>query len=140
MRRKEKEEEESEVFQATTALKEGKGKEDGVTGAANLRGKRKKHLLPKEKSFFGGGFIGEVQLSESSNGSSGDQSEDEASGRHPRGKNTKMLKTSTMSHEMPQEKTENSSSSSEEEVAMVTARPVFEGKKAKGRSSRGRKK
>ncbi|XP_015280645.1 PREDICTED: DNA repair protein complementing XP-G cells, partial [Gekko japonicus] len=146
MRRKEKEEEESEVFQATTALKGREGKEEGVTGVPNRRGKRKKDPSPKQESFFGGGFIGEVQLTESSSGSSSDQSENEASGRRPRGKNTKMLKTSAASHEaplghgMPREETGNSSSSTEEEATMVTARPVFEGKKAKGRSSRGRRK
>lgn len=144
MRRKEKEEEESEVSQSVTALKEGT--EEGVTGAPNRRGKRKKHRSSKQESFFGGGFIGEVQLSESSNESSDDQSENEAFGKHPRGKNTKMLKASSASHdtplgpEMAQEEMGNSSSSTEEEVTMLTARPVFEGKKAKGRSSRGRRK
>ncbi|XP_077199889.1 DNA excision repair protein ERCC-5 isoform X2 [Paroedura picta] len=146
MRRKEKEKEESEVIQATAAFKGREGKEEGGTGAPSRRGKRKKRPSPEQESFFGGGFIGEVQLSESSSGSSGDPSEDEASSRHPRGKNTKMLKTSIGSPDTPlgqgkpREETGNSSSSTEEEAAMVTARPVFEGKKAKGRSSRGRRK
>ncbi|XP_060119733.1 DNA excision repair protein ERCC-5-like [Heteronotia binoei] len=146
MRRKEKEEEESEVLQATAAFKGRKEKEEGVTGAPNHRGKRKKHLAPKQDSFFGGGFIGEIQLSESSSGSSGDQSENETLSRRPSGKNVKMLKTSAVSHdaplghEMPEEEMGNSSSSTEEEATMVTARPVFEGKRAKGRSLRGRRK
>uniref|UniRef100_A0ACB8FJA2 Uncharacterized protein n=1 Tax=Sphaerodactylus townsendi TaxID=933632 RepID=A0ACB8FJA2_9SAUR len=146
MRRKEKDEEESEVLQATTALKKRQGKQQGMTGALNHRGKRKKHPPTNQENFLGGGFIGEVQLSEPSSGSSGEESENEALNRCSTGKNAKMLKTSTvsqdviMSHEVPQDEVGNSSSSAEEEVTMVTAKPVFEGKKAKGQSSRGRRK
>nr|XP_056718017.1 DNA excision repair protein ERCC-5 [Euleptes europaea] len=146
MRRKEKEEEETEVSQATTTSKERQGKEQGVTGAPNQRGKRKKHPPAKQESFLGGGFIGEVELSEPSSGSSGEESENEALSRCPRRKNAKVLKITSACHDaavghgVPQVEAGNSSSSTEEEVMMVTARPVFKGKKAKGQSSRGRRK
>ncbi|XP_054829644.1 DNA excision repair protein ERCC-5 [Eublepharis macularius] len=142
MRRKEKDEEASEVLEATAAITEKEGKKQSVTGIQNRRGKRKK--LSKQQGFLGGGFIGEVQLSEPSSGSSGNESEPETLGGCSREKSTKMLKTVSPSaakdHEAPMDEAENSSSSTEEGVTMVTARPVFEGKKAKGWSSRGRRK
>ncbi|XP_061494220.1 DNA excision repair protein ERCC-5 homolog isoform X2 [Rhineura floridana] len=154
MRRKEKEEEESEVLGSTTIIeqefKQSQGKDPGqgaqreVAGAQSRRGKRKKHPPPKEQSFLGGGFIGEVQLSEASSESSAEELENEPSKRCRRGKNVTALETDTASLDTnlrvkpTWDKAENSSSSAEEELPLVTARPIFEGKKARSKSSRGR--
>ncbi|KAJ7319809.1 hypothetical protein JRQ81_019320 [Phrynocephalus forsythii] len=81
MKRKEKEEEEREVLEATEALegasKRRRGEEseqeaqDKVPGGKRHQRKRRKCRLPKEQSFGVGGFVGEIQLSEASSGSSG---------------------------------------------------------------------
>ncbi|XP_053240416.1 DNA excision repair protein ERCC-5 [Podarcis raffonei] len=154
MRRKEKEEEQNEVLQATAVMeqerKRRKGKDpvrgakQGLAGTQGRRGKRRKTPQLKAEGCGGGGFIGEVQLSEaeSSSESLGEESEKEASKRCKKGGNALVLEADTASLEIEAKRDEvgNSSSSAEEEKPLVTARPVFEGKKARGKSSRGRRK
>nr|XP_020651226.1 DNA repair protein complementing XP-G cells-like [Pogona vitticeps]XP_020651227.1 DNA repair protein complementing XP-G cells-like [Pogona vitticeps]XP_020651228.1 DNA repair protein complementing XP-G cells-like [Pogona vitticeps] len=147
MRRKEKEEEEREVLEAAVAIEEEfKRKREkepeqeakqGVPGTEKHQRKRRKRQPPKEQSFGGGGFVGEIQLSEASSGSS---AEDKSSCK--RGKTGTVIKIDSASPktnldlEPTQDGAGNSSSSAEEEMPMVTARPVFEGKKARNKSSR----
>uniref|UniRef100_A0A8D2L5H2 DNA repair protein complementing XP-G cells n=1 Tax=Varanus komodoensis TaxID=61221 RepID=A0A8D2L5H2_VARKO len=153
MRRKEKEEEEQEASEATAAMeqefKQGKGKhpgqgaDQGMDGVPGWQGKRKKCPLATQPSSLAGGFMGEVQLSEASSDSSEDL-EEEASDRREGGKTSKVLKAELGSHKTSaavgplQDERGHSSSSAEEEIPMVTARPVFQGKKARGKSSRRR--
>ncbi|CAI5771898.1 repair complementing XP-G cells [Podarcis lilfordi] len=152
MRRKEKEEEQNEVLQATVVMeqerKQRKGKDplrgakQGLAGTQGRRGKRRKTPQLKGEGCGGGGFIGEVQLSEaeSSSESSAEESEKEASKRCKKGGNALVLEADTASLDAKLDEVGNSSSSAEEEKPLVTARPVFEGKKARGKSSRGRRK
>lgn len=115
---------------------------DGATAAQSQRVKRKKHSKSKEESFHGGGFIGEVQLSEASSGSSGEDSESEVLSKSKRGKTVK--ESAIQKNTVRQEEDMNSSSGGEdgdeENTVMVTARSVFEGKKGKSWTKRGRKK
>ncbi|XP_063160892.1 DNA excision repair protein ERCC-5 isoform X2 [Candoia aspera] len=150
MRRKEKEEEESEVQEATAVLEEefkqrkGRTSSKGRAACQSRGGKRKKCPPSEQRGFHGGGFVGEVLLSEASSESSVDDLENEASEKYRRGENAKMLKTNVASHKTSLEvasahsEAGSSSSSAEEEKQMVTARPVFEGKKARGKTLRGR--
>ncbi|XP_062982191.1 DNA excision repair protein ERCC-5 [Elgaria multicarinata webbii] len=149
MRRKEKEEEQSEALEATTVLeqefKRRKGKvERGPDGVHRWRGKRKKCPSPTEQSSSGGGFIGEIELSEASSEASVEDLGKEASEKSKRRKTAKTLKADAGSCETnvelepTRDEAGDSSSSADEEMSMVTARPVFEGKKAKGKSSKGR--
>lgn len=152
MRRKEKEEEESEVLEATAVMEQelkqrkgnvsGQGLEQGLAAVQSQKGKRKKRPPPKGDSSLRGGFIGEVHLSEASSSSSVEDLENETLNRCKRGKSTKALKANQVIKEEgpPEDEAEHSSSSMEEEMNLVTARPVFEGKKARGRSLRGRRK
>ncbi|XP_066476344.1 DNA excision repair protein ERCC-5 [Tiliqua scincoides] len=152
MRRKEKEEEESEVLEATAVMEQGlkqregkdagQGLEQGLGRTQSQKGKRKKHPLPKGCSSLQAGFIGDVNLSEASSGSSVEDVENEALTKCKRGKSTKALKANEAIEEQepPWDEAEHSSSSAEEEMPLVTARPVFEGKRARGRSLRGRRK
>ncbi|KAM6446842.1 DNA excision repair protein ERCC-5 isoform 1-T2 [Liasis olivaceus] len=150
MRRKEKEEEESEVQEATAVLEEefkqrkGHASSNGRAGCQSRGGKRKRRLPSKPQSFFCSGFVGEVLLSEASSESSADDFENEASKKYRRRENADMLKTNVASYKTSLEvapthsETRSSSSSAEEEMQMVTAKPVFEGKKARGKTLRGR--
>ncbi|KAM3836693.1 DNA excision repair protein ERCC-5 [Vipera latastei] len=145
MRRKEKEEEDSEVQEATSVLEEelkqrkGQTFNKGRTGCQRRGSKRKKCPPSEQQSSLCGGFLGEVLLSEASSESSAGDLEKEASRKHRRGEDAKMLKTKVASHKTTlevvsaQSEAESSSSSAEEEMQMVTARPVFEGKKARGK-------
>ncbi|KAJ6667375.1 hypothetical protein lerEdw1_016496 [Lerista edwardsae] len=143
MRRKEKEEEDSEVLEATAVMEgelkqrkgEGPGLEEGLARTQSRNGKRKKNPPPQGSSCGRGGFIGVVHLSEASSGSSAEESENEDLTRRKRGKSTEALKADEAVTAQ-----EPSSSSAEEETPLVTARPVFEGKKSRGRSVRGRRK
>lgn len=148
MRRKEKEEEEAEVLGASAAL-QMEGKElgpkakQGVGSSQYRRGKRKRQSL----ATVGGGFIGDMQLSEASSESPEEESENEDDRRCKRGKATKAFETQTGNPEStvgpgpnPRKEAEHSSSSEEEAVPMVTARSVFESKKGKGRSFKKKKK
>ncbi|XP_007066305.2 DNA excision repair protein ERCC-5 [Chelonia mydas] len=155
MRRKEKEAVADEIQEATAVVErefkhgeERKGKiavqgtTDLSTAAQSQRIKRKKHSKSKEESFHGGGFIGEVQLSEGSSGSSGEDSESEVLNKSKRGKTVK--ESAIQKNTVRQEEDVTSSSSGEgedeENTVMVTARSVFEGKKGKSWNMRGRKK
>lgn len=145
MRRKEKEEEESEVLEATAVMEQelkrrkgedsGQGLGRGLARTQSRKGKRKKQPPPAGASCGRGGFIGEVNLSEGSSGSSAEELENETLIRCKRGRSTEALKADEAV--MAQEP---SSSSAEEETSLVTARPVFESKKSRGRSIRGRRK
>ncbi|XP_042312632.1 LOW QUALITY PROTEIN: DNA excision repair protein ERCC-5-like [Sceloporus undulatus] len=155
MKRKEKEEEETEVLQATAIIEEEfkkrkrkKPRQDAEqeTGVIQShQGKRIKHSSHTNQSFFGGGFIGEIQLSEASSGSSAEDLENEILNSCKREKTAEMLKTDTASHktnlglELTRDEAGSSSSSEEEKMPMVRARPVFEGRKARSKSSRGRR-
>ncbi|XP_019385228.1 PREDICTED: DNA repair protein complementing XP-G cells-like isoform X1 [Crocodylus porosus] len=158
MQRKEKEEQEEEV-QKATAVMEGKLKQpekrkekmpiqctnDQGTTVQSKNGKRKKVSKSKEENFYGGGFVGNVQLSESSSGSSVEELENEVVSKNKRkksGKESNMKKNAAKPKHSKEE--ENSSSSGEdgkeENIVMVTAKSVFEDKKRKLQCVRGRKK
>uniref|UniRef100_A0A8C6YEC2 DNA repair protein complementing XP-G cells n=1 Tax=Naja naja TaxID=35670 RepID=A0A8C6YEC2_NAJNA len=150
MRRKEKEEEDSEVQEATALLEEelkqkkGQAFNKGRAGCQKRGSKRKKCPPSQQQSVLCGGFVGEVLLSEASSESSAGDLEIEASRKHRKGENAKMLETNMASHKTSlevasaQSEARSSSSSAEEEIQMVTARPVFEGKKARGKTLRRR--
>uniref|UniRef100_A0A8C3XPH5 DNA repair protein complementing XP-G cells n=1 Tax=Chelydra serpentina TaxID=8475 RepID=A0A8C3XPH5_CHESE len=155
MRRKEKEAAADEIQEATAVVerefkhgekRKGKiavqGTTDRATAAQSQRVKRKKHSKSKKESFHGGGFIGEVQMSDASSGSSGEDSESEVLNKSKRGKTVK--ESVIQKNTVRQEEDVNSSSSGEDgdekNTVMVTARSVFEGKKGKSWNMRGRKK
>ncbi|XP_071404766.1 DNA excision repair protein ERCC-5 [Pithys albifrons albifrons] len=103
------------------------------------RGKRKNPSDFRKDCLFGGGFIGNLKLSDTSSDSSVEESESRDLGKSKRRKSTSA--TETVDHE---EKKGCSSSSDEDEdlenVVMVTAKPVFQGRKNKSRGKRGIKK
>ncbi|XP_032909207.1 DNA excision repair protein ERCC-5-like [Catharus ustulatus] len=149
---KRKEKEADDEVQETTAVMEvelkqpGKRKGKGTTGAANQAaatkvqsGKRRKHSDSRKEFLYGGGFIGNLHLSETSSDSSVEESKGRDLGKSKRKKNVSA--TETADHK---EKKGHSSSSDEDEdlgnVVMVTAKPVFEGRKKKSRSRRGMRK
>ncbi|NXF86049.1 ERCC5 protein, partial [Eubucco bourcierii] len=151
LKRKEKEEAD-EIREATAAMEialkqhEEREREDSAgcanhqTVATEVRsGKRRKQSYSKNEYLCGGGFIGNLHFSETSTESSGEESE-----IRDLGKGKKRKKISAMETAGHKEKKGCSSSSSEDEelgkVVMVTAKPVFEGRKKKSRSKRGRKK
>ncbi|KAH1186318.1 hypothetical protein KIL84_019067 [Mauremys mutica] len=115
---------------------------DGATAAQSQRVKRKKHSKSEEESFHGGGFIGEVQLSEASSGSSGEDSESEVLNKSKRGKTVKesAIEKNTVRQEEDMNSSSGGEDGDEENTVMVTARSVFEGKKGKSWTKRGRKK
>ncbi|XP_021385900.2 DNA excision repair protein ERCC-5 [Lonchura striata] len=146
LKRKEKEEDnEIQEAAAVTEMKlkqSGKTKGEGTTGDTNQAaatkqsGKRRKHSDSRKEFLYGGGFVGNLNLSETSSDSSVEESKGRDLGKSKRKKNTSA--TETADHK---EKKGCSSSSSEDEdlgnVVMVTAKPVFEGRKKKSRSKRG---
>lgn len=149
---KRKEKEADDEVQETTAVMEvelkqpGKRKGEGTTGAANQAaatkvqsGKRRKHSDSRKEFLYGGGFVGNLHLSETSSDSSVEESKGRDLGKSKRKKNKSA--TETADHK---EKKGHSSSSDEDEdlgnVVMVTAKPVFEGRKKKSRSRRGMRK
>ncbi|NXG50975.1 ERCC5 protein, partial [Psilopogon haemacephalus] len=151
LKRKEKEEGD-EIREATAAmeieLKQHEERErEGSAGCANHQsmatevqsGKRRKHSYSKKEHFYGGGFIGSLHLSETSSDSSGEESEIRDLGKGKNRKNISAIETTDH-----KEKKGWSSSSGEDEelgeVVMVTAKPVFEGRKKKSQSKRGRRK
>ncbi|XP_039947375.1 DNA excision repair protein ERCC-5 [Hirundo rustica] len=147
LKRKEKEAD-SEIQEATAVTgmefkQPGKRKGEGTTGSANQAaatkgqtGKRRKHSDSRKEFLYGGGFVGNLHLSETSSDSSVEESKDRDLGKSKRRKS--MSATETADHK---EKKGCSSSSGEDEdlgnVVMVTAKPVFEGRKKKSRSKRG---
>ncbi|XP_033928772.1 DNA excision repair protein ERCC-5 isoform X2 [Melopsittacus undulatus] len=102
-------------------------------------GKRRKHSDSRKEHVYGGGFIGNLHLSETSSDSSVEESESRDLGRRKRRK-----KVSAMESAGSKEKKKCSSSSGEDEelgkIILVTAKPVFEGKKKKSQSKRRVKK
>ncbi|OWK62876.1 DNA repair protein complementing XP-G cells [Lonchura striata] len=146
LKRKEKEEDnEIQEAAAVTEMKlkqSRKTKGEGTTGdinqaaATKQSGKRRKHSDSRKEFLYGGGFVGNLNLSEASSDSSVEESKGRDLGKSKRKKNTSA--TETADHK---EKKGCSSSSSEDEdlgnVVMVTAKPVFEGRKKKSRSKRG---
>ncbi|XP_074946411.1 DNA excision repair protein ERCC-5 isoform X2 [Phalacrocorax aristotelis] len=150
LKRKEKEEEADEIREATalmeTELKQcEERKGEGTAGVANLhavatearRGMRRKHSDSRREHLSGGGFIGNLHLSQTSSDSSVEELESRESGKRKRKKNVSAVETAD-------HKKGCSSSSGEDEepgnVVMVTAKPVFEGRKKKSQSKRGIKK
>ncbi|NWS21295.1 ERCC5 protein, partial [Pachyramphus minor] len=145
---KRKEKEADDEIQEATAVTEmeleqhEKTKGEGATGCANLtvstkaqRGKRRKHADSRKECLYGGGFIGNLHLSETSSDSS-EESESRDLGKSKRRKNTSAIETAD------HKKKKGCSSSSDEDedlgnVVMVTAKPVFEGRKNKSRGKRG---
>ncbi|XP_053826276.1 DNA excision repair protein ERCC-5 isoform X2 [Vidua macroura] len=118
--------------------RKGEGSTDDTNQAAATKqsGKRRKHSDSRKEFLYGGGFVGNLHLSETSSDSSMEESKGRDLGKSKRKKNTSA--TETADHK---EKKGCSSSSSEDEdlvdVVMVTAKPVFEGRKKKSRSKRG---
>lgn len=152
LKRKEKEEEADEIREATAVMEielkqceEKKG--EGTAGCANHQavsmevqsGKRRKHSDFRKEHIYGGGFIGNLHLSETSSDSSVEESESRDLGKSRKRKNVSAMEATDC-----KEKKGCSSSSGEHEdlgnVAMVTAKPVFEGRKKKSQSKKGRKK
>ncbi|NXS63680.1 ERCC5 protein, partial [Brachypteracias leptosomus] len=148
---KRKEKEEGDEIQEATALMEVELKQheesemEGTAGRANHQavatevqsGKRRKHSDSRKELLYRGGFIVNLHLSETSSDSSVEESES-----RDLGKGKKRKKVSVMETAGPKERKGCSSSSGEDEelgnVVMVTAKPLFEGRKKK--SQRGRRK
>ncbi|KAM4788115.1 DNA excision repair protein ERCC-5 [Cyanocitta cristata] len=148
LKRKEKEADD-EIQETATAVTEveltqpGKRKGEGTAGGANQAvatklqsGKRRKHSDPRKEFLYGGGFVGNLHLSETSSDSSVEESKGRDLGKSKRRKNMSATETADL-----KEKKGCSSSSGEDEdlgnVVMVTAKPVFEGRKKRLRSKRG---
>ncbi|KAM9653047.1 DNA excision repair protein ERCC-5-like isoform 2-T3 [Morphnus guianensis] len=152
LKRKEKEEEADEIREATAVMEielkqreEKKG--EGTAGCANHQavamevqsGKRRKHSDFRKEHIYGGGFIGNLHLSETSSDSSVEESESRDLGKSRKRKNVSAMEAT----DCKENKGCSSSSGEDEElgnVAMVTAKPVFEGRKKKSQSKKGRKK
>ncbi|NXT91585.1 ERCC5 protein, partial [Anhinga rufa] len=150
LKRKEKEAE--EVWEATavteTELKQNEERKgEGTAGCANhqavatevRKGKRRKHPDSRKEHLSGGGFIGNLHLSETSSDSSVEELESGDLGKSKRRKHVSAMEAADH-----KEKKGCSSSSGEDEelgnVVMVTAKSVFEGRKKKSQSKTGRKK
>ncbi|KFZ65830.1 DNA repair protein complementing XP-G cells, partial [Podiceps cristatus] len=148
---KRKEKEAADEIQEATAVTETELKQheerkgEGASGCANHQavvtearsGKRKKHSDSGKEHLYGGGFVGNLHLSETSSDSSVEELESRDLGKSKRRKNVSEMETAD-------HKEKYSSSSGEDEelgnVVMVTARPVFEGRKQKSQNKRGRNK
>ncbi|NWU93376.1 ERCC5 protein, partial [Upupa epops] len=147
LKRKEKEEAD-EIQEATalmeTELQEGRDGEDAdwahkqAVATEARSGKRRKRSDSRKEYLYGGGFIGDLHISENSSDSSVEELESRDLDKNKKRKNVSAMKTAA--HE---EQKGCSSSSDEDElgnVVMVTAKPVFENKKKRSQSKRGRKK
>ncbi|NXJ00957.1 ERCC5 protein, partial [Psophia crepitans] len=146
---KRKEKEEADEIQEAAAVMETELKQheerkgEGTAGCANHRtaarevrsGKRRKHSYSGKEPLYGGGFVGNLHLSETSSDSSAEESESRDLGKSKRRKNVSAVETADY-----KEKKECSSSSGEDEelgnIVMVTAKPVFEVRKKKSQSKR----
>uniref|UniRef100_A0A8C3PGX5 ERCC5 protein n=1 Tax=Calidris pygmaea TaxID=425635 RepID=A0A8C3PGX5_9CHAR len=150
---KRKEQEEADEIREATAVMETDLKqheqrkrgstadwENHHTGATEVQsGKRRKHSDFRKEHLYGGGFIGNLYLSETSGDSSVEESESGDLGKSKKKKNVSAMETA----DFKGKKGCSSSSGEDEElgnVVMVTAKPVFEGRKKKSQSKRGRKK
>ncbi|KAM9246777.1 DNA excision repair protein ERCC-5-like [Leptosomus discolor] len=148
---KRKEKEEADEIQEATAVMELELKQhedrkgEGTAGCANRRavatevqsGKRRKHSDSRNEHLYGGGFVGNLHLSETSSDSSVEELESRDLGKSKKRKNVSAMEAA----DQKEKKGCGSSSDEDEEmenVVMVTAKPVFEGRKKK--SQRGRKK
>ncbi|NXV43156.1 ERCC5 protein, partial [Uria aalge] len=150
---KRKEQEEADEIREATAVMETEFKQheqrkgESTAGCANHQavatevrsGKRRKHSDSRKEHLYGGGFIGNLHLSETSSDSSVEESESRDLGKSKKRKNVSAMETADY-----KEKKGCSSSSDEDEelgnVVMVTAKPVFEARKKKSWSKRGRQK
>ncbi|XP_009636855.1 DNA repair protein complementing XP-G cells [Egretta garzetta] len=149
LKRKEKEEAD-EIREAAAVMEmelqqheERKG--EGTAGCADHQaaatevrsGKRRKHSDSRKEHLYGGGFIGNLHLSETSSDSSAEELESRGLGKSKKRKNVSAVESAGQ-----KEKKGCSSSSDEDEelgkVLMVTAKPVFEGRKKKSQGKRGR--
>ncbi|NWI25029.1 ERCC5 protein, partial [Sula dactylatra] len=150
---KRKEKEEADEIREATAVTETELKQheerkgEGTAGCASHQavatevqsGKRRKHSDSRKEHLSGGGFIGNLHLSETSSDSSVEEMESRDLGKSKRRKNISAMETA----DHKEKKTCSSSSGEDEElgnVVMVTAKPVFEGRKKRSQSKRGRKK
>ncbi|NXG58247.1 ERCC5 protein, partial [Hemiprocne comata] len=150
---KRKEKEEVDEIREATAVTEMELKQreerrgEGAAGCANHQavatevqsGKRRKHSDSRKEHLYGGGFIGNLHLSETSSDSSVEQLESRRLGKSKKRRSVSAMETADH-----KEKKGCSSSSDEDEelgnVVMVTAKPVFEGRKKKSQNKRRRKK
>ncbi|NXK53286.1 ERCC5 protein, partial [Chauna torquata] len=150
---KRKEKEEADEIQEATAvmekeLKQHKERKGGSTsGCANHQavateiqsGKRRRHSDSRKEPLCGGGFVGNLHLSESYSDSSAEELESRDLDESKRRKIASKMEMADH-----KEKKGYSSSSGEDEelgnLVMVTAKPVFEGRKQKSQNKRGRKK
>ncbi|XP_027299641.2 DNA excision repair protein ERCC-5 isoform X1 [Anas platyrhynchos] len=152
LKRKEKEEEADEIREATAVmekeLKQHEKRKGGSTsGCSNHQamateiqsGKRRKRSDFRKEPLYGGGFVGNLHLSETSSDSSAEELESRDLDESKRRKITSEVETTDH-----KEKKGYSSSSGEDEelgnLIMVTAKSVFEGRKQKPRNKRGKKK
>ncbi|NXX15692.1 ERCC5 protein, partial [Podargus strigoides] len=151
---KRKEKEEADEIREATAVTESELKQhekrrgEGTAGSASQRavatevqsGKRRKHSDLRKEHLYGGGFVGNLHLSETSSDSSVEELESRDLGKSRKRKNVSAMETA----DHKGKKGCSSSSGEDEElgnVVMVTAKPVFEGRKKKSqRTRRGRKK
>ncbi|NXI41996.1 ERCC5 protein, partial [Galbula dea] len=144
---KRKEKEEADEIQEATAVMEielTQHEERKREGAADCttevqREKRRKHSDSRTDRLCGGGFIGNLHLSETSSDSSAEELESRDLGKGKKRKNISAMETA----DHKGKKGCSSSSDEDEElrnVVMVTAKPVFEGRKKKSQSKRGRRK
>ncbi|XP_014799606.1 PREDICTED: DNA repair protein complementing XP-G cells [Calidris pugnax] len=150
---KRKEQEEADEIREATAVMETDlkqheqrkrgstaGWENSHAGATEVQsGKRRKHSDSRKEHLYGGGFIGSLCLSETSGDSSVEELESGDLGKSKKRKNVSAMETA----DLKGKKGCSSSSGEDEElgnVVMVTAKPVFEGRKKKSQSKRGRKK
>uniref|UniRef100_A0A8C8EEQ5 ERCC5 protein n=1 Tax=Otus sunia TaxID=257818 RepID=A0A8C8EEQ5_9STRI len=148
---KRKEKEAADEIQAATAVTEielkqhEESKGEGAVGCGNQAvttevqsRKRRKHSDSRKEHLYGGGFIGNLHLSETSSDSSVEELESRDLGKSKK-KNVSARETA----EHKEKKGCSSSSGEDEElgnIVMVTAKSVFEGRKKKSQSKRGRKK
>ncbi|KAM9282949.1 DNA excision repair protein ERCC-5-like isoform 1-T2 [Cariama cristata] len=140
LKRKEKETVD-EIQEATAVMEEKKGEgtedfTDCQPMATEVQsGTRRKRSDSRKEHLCGGGFMGNLRLSETSSDSSVEESESRNLGKSKRRKNNSTVETDHNA------KKRCSSSSDEEEelgnIVMVTAKPVFGGRKKKRQSKRG---
>lgn len=142
---KRKEKEEADEISEATAVMEKEMKGESTSGCSDHQamvteigsGKKRRHSDSRKEHLFGGGFVGNLHLSESSSDSSAEESENRNLDKNKRRKIAS--KTETADHK----KNYNSSSGEDEELRnmiLVTAKPVFKGRKQKSQSKGGRKK
>ncbi|XP_051487941.1 DNA excision repair protein ERCC-5 isoform X2 [Apus apus] len=150
LKRKEKEVDEIQEAAAVMEIEPKQREErkgEGAAGCANYQavateiqsGKRRKHSDSRKEHLYGGGFIGNLHLSETSSDSSVEQLESRHLGKSKKRRNVSAMETA----DHKQKKGCSSSSDEDEElgnVVMVTAKPVFEGRRKKSQRKRGRKK